>query len=49
MIKVTVTREEALRRWNAAKEVKRRMAEEMEEMFRKNSSEEPVVAECTVW
>lgn len=51
MTKTKLTREEALRRWNAAKETKRRMVEKLEQLVRtsyvERTGKEPIGVE--VW
>ena len=51
MDKIKITREEALRRWNSAKETKRRMIERLEalarESYKDQTGEYPV--EVEVW
>lgn len=51
MDKIKITREEALRRWNLAKETKRRMVERLEvlarESYKEQTGEYPVGVE--VW
>lgn len=39
MNKIKITREEALRRWNSAKETKRRMVERLETLARESYKE----------
>ena len=49
MDKIKITREEALRRWNSAKETKRRMVERLEalarESYKNQTGEYPVEVE----
>lgn len=41
MDKVELTREEALRRWKASKELKRKMSEKLEQLVRESCKEKP--------